>query len=210
MDDFLLVGCFIQDLQAGDRRVEALRALNEWAQQSLRKSATYPGEKAVLAPLLWSSFGTVSILLGEVVHVYPQLARPAALTAAAIARANNALGVLYYMTQHSDTCHSLLSAGMPQVLYPCLNEFGDYRLEILRTRALSIIAAMLSRNHEAATEQLLGTEIIPLCLKNLETRRWSSLLFSLFLKATSDWQFFLYALQLVCELRNMAANLADG
>ena len=60
MDDLLLVR-LIQDLQFGDEREEALQGLENLVREDLRQGLAHSSQSAELAPVFWSSFGTVSI-----------------------------------------------------------------------------------------------------------------------------------------------------
>ena len=55
-----------------------------------------------LAVYLWHSFGTVSVLLQEIVSIYPAL-NPPALTASASNRVCNALALLQCVASHPET-----------------------------------------------------------------------------------------------------------
>jgi len=147
-----------------------------------------------LALVLWHSFGTshtfelssllrethllhllihsgvMSALLQEIVSVYPLLAPPS-LTAHASNRVCNALALLQCVASHNDTRSLFLSAHIPLFLYPFLNTTSKTRpFEYLRLTSLGVIGALVKQNDNSdVINFLLSTEIIPLCLRIMET-----------------------------------------
>lgn len=122
-----------------------------------------------LAPHLWHSFGTMASLLHEIVSIYPLLS-PAALTAHASNRVCNALALLQCVASHAETRGLFLSAHIPLFLYPFLNTTSKTRpFEYLRLTSLGVIGALVKVDDGGVINFLLTTEIIPLCLKTMET-----------------------------------------
>ena len=123
-----------------------------------------------LALVLWHSFGVMSALLQEIVSVYPLLSPPS-LTAHASNRVCNALALLQCVASHNDTRALFLSAHMPLFLYPFLNTTSKTRpFEYLRLTSLGVIGALVKQNDNSdVINFLLSTEIIPLCLRIMET-----------------------------------------
>ena len=122
-----------------------------------------------LAPILWHSFGTISALLQEIVSIYPLLSPPA-LTAHASNRVCNALALLQCVASHSDTRTLFLNAHIPLYLYPFLNTVSKNRpFEYLRLTSLGVIGALVKMDDSDVINFLLQTEIIPLCLRIMET-----------------------------------------
>jgi len=123
-----------------------------------------------LALVLWHSFGVMSALLQEIVSVYPLLA-PASLTAGASNRVCNALALLQCVASHNDTRSLFLQAHIPLFLYPFLNTTSKTRpFEYLRLTSLGVIGALVKQNDNSdVINFLLSTEIIPLCLRIMET-----------------------------------------
>ncbi|KAG6841084.1 Cell differentiation protein rcd1 [Blastosporella zonata] len=92
-----------------------------------------------LALVLWHSFGIIPALLQEIVSVYPQLSPPN-LTAHISNRVCNALALLQCVASHPDT------------------------------RQLFLNGALVKQNdNNTVIHFLLSTEIIPLCLRIMET-----------------------------------------
>jgi len=118
-----------------------------------------------LAIILWHSYGVVSILLQEIVSVYPLLSPPA-LTAVASNRVCNALALLQCIASHNATRPLLLNAHIPLFLYPFLNTTSKTRaFEYLRLTSLGVIGALVKNDNPDVISFLLSTEIIPLCLR---------------------------------------------
>ncbi len=122
-----------------------------------------------LAPCLWHSFGTMSALLQEIVSIYPML-QPPSLTAHASNRVCNALALLQCVASHPETRTLFLKAHIPLFLYPFLNTVSKTRpFEYLRLTSLGVIGALVKVDDPEVISFLLSTEIIPLCLRTMET-----------------------------------------
>lgn len=130
-------------------------------------------------------------LLQEIISVYTLL-NPSQLTAAASNRVCNALALLQCVASHADTrtlflngttqspcsnltpdmvANSLLCAAhIPLFLYPFLNTTSKSRpFEYLRLTSLGVIGALVKNDSTEVINFLLTTEIIPLCLRIMET-----------------------------------------
>ncbi|KAF2267105.1 cell differentiation protein rcd1 [Lojkania enalia] len=122
-----------------------------------------------LALILWHSFGVMASLLQEIISVYPLL-NPSQLTAAASNRVCNALALLQCVASHTETRNLFLSAHIPLFLYPFLNTTSKSRpFEYLRLTSLGVIGALVKNDSSEVINFLLTTEIIPLCLRIMET-----------------------------------------
>lgn len=122
-----------------------------------------------LAPILWRSFGTIAALLQEIIAIYPLL-QPPALTAHASNRVCNALALLQCVASHPKTRVLFLQAHIPLFLYPFLNTVSKTRpFEYLRLTSLGVIGALVKVDDAEVISFLLSTEIIPLCLRIMET-----------------------------------------
>jgi CCR4-NOT transcription complex subunit 9 len=122
-----------------------------------------------LAPILWHTVGTVSALLQEIVSIYPLLSPPT-LTAHASNRVCNALALLQCVASHQDTRSLFLAAHIPLYLYPFLNTQSKSRpFEYLRLTSLGVIGALVKMDDPDVINFLLQTEIIPLCLRIMES-----------------------------------------
>ena len=124
-------------------------------------------------------------LLQEIISVYTLL-NPSQLTAAASNRVCNALALLQCVASHNETralflngvCTSPLGRGLllmflahiPLFLYPFLNTTSKSRpFEYLRLTSLGVIGALVKNDSSDVINFLLTTEIIPLCLRIMET-----------------------------------------
>ncbi|KAL2874551.1 RNA-binding protein, CCR4-NOT complex subunit Rcd1 [Colletotrichum sp. CLE4] len=94
-----------------------------------------------LALILWHSFGVMTSLLQEIISVYTLL-NPSQLTAAASNRVCNALALLQCVASHNDTRTLFLNG---------------------------VIGALVKNDSSEVINFLLTTEIIPLCLRIMET-----------------------------------------
>lgn len=122
-----------------------------------------------LSGVLWHSFGTIAALLQEIAGIYPSLSPPA-LTATASNRVCNALALLQCVASHPDTRSLFLNAHIPLYLYPFLNTVSKSRpFEYLRLTSLGVIGALVKVDDSEVVNFLLQTEIIPLCLRIMET-----------------------------------------
>ncbi|GAB2277764.1 CCR4-NOT transcription complex subunit 9 [Dionaea muscipula] len=148
----------VLDLSNPDRRENALLELS-------KKRELFQD----LAPLLWNSFGTIAALLQEIVSIYPVLSPPS-LTSVQSNRVCNALALLQCVASHHETRMLFLNAHIPLYLYPFLNTTVKYRpFEYLRLTSLGVIGALVKVDDTEVISFLLSTEIIPLCLRTMET-----------------------------------------
>eukprot|EP00755_Sulcionema_specki_P024109 Sspe_Gene.80482::Locus_50862_Transcript_1_1_Confidence_1.000_Length_1149::g.80482::m.80482/K12606/RCD1, CNOT9, CAF40; CCR4-NOT transcription complex subunit 9 len=130
-----------------------------------KKREQYPE----LAPTLWYSVGVMAALLQEVISVYHLLCPPD-LQGTASNRVCNALALLQCVASHQDTRKLCIRAHLPLFLYPFLNTATKSRpFEYLRLTSLGVIGALVKADDEEVVRFLLSTEIIPLCLRIMET-----------------------------------------
>eukprot|EP01099_Mayorella_cantabrigiensis_P007200 TRINITY_DN6266_c0_g1_i1.p1 TRINITY_DN6266_c0_g1~~TRINITY_DN6266_c0_g1_i1.p1 ORF type:complete len:326 (-),score=57.61 TRINITY_DN6266_c0_g1_i1:44-1021(-) len=148
----------VEELTNPDKRESALLELS-------KKREAIPN----LAPILWHSYGTMTCLLQEIVNIYPLLSPPK-LKAHASNRVCNALALLQCVASHPETRALFLSAQIPLFLYPFLNTVSKTRpFEYLRLTSLGVIGAIVKMDDSEVINFLLQTEIIPLCLRIMET-----------------------------------------
>nr|SVE75869.1 EOG090X09A7 [Daphnia hispanica] len=122
-----------------------------------------------LAPMLWHSFGTIAALLQDIVSIYPAVSPPT-LTAQQSNRVCNALALLQCVASHQETRSAFLQAHIPLFLYPFLHTVSKTRpFEYLRLTSLGVIGALVKTDEQEVINFLLTTEIIPLCLRIMET-----------------------------------------
>ncbi|KAL3283500.1 hypothetical protein HHI36_006639 [Cryptolaemus montrouzieri] len=122
-----------------------------------------------LAPMLWNSFGTIAALLQEIINIYPAI-NPATLTAHQSNRVCNALALLQCVASHPETRSQFLLAHIPLFLYPFLHTVSKTRpFEYLRLTSLGVIGALVKTDEQEVITFLLTTEIIPLCLRIMES-----------------------------------------
>ncbi|MCJ1240185.1 Cell differentiation protein rcd1 [Varicellaria rhodocarpa] len=149
---------WVAELLNGNSRETALMELSKKREQVQE-----------LALIIWHSFGVMTSLLQEIISVYPLL-NPSQLTAAASNRVCNALALLQCVASHTETRSLFLSAHIPLFLYPFLNTTSKSRpFEYLRLTSLGVIGALVKNDSTEVILFLLQTEIIPLCLRIMET-----------------------------------------
>jgi CCR4-NOT transcription complex subunit 9 len=122
-----------------------------------------------LAPILWHSFATIAALLQEIVSIYPALSPPT-LSPTASNRVCNSLALLQCVASHPDTRSLFLQAHIPLYLYPFLSTVSRTKpFEYLRLTSLGVIGALVKVDDTDVVNFLLQTEIIPLCLRIMES-----------------------------------------
>ena len=85
-------------------------------------------------------------------------------------RVCNALALLQCVASHPETRTLFLKAHIPLYLYPFLNTATKTRpFEYLRLTSLGVIGALVKMDDAGVINFLLQTEIIPLCLRIMET-----------------------------------------
>ncbi|KAK4398547.1 CCR4-NOT transcription complex subunit [Sesamum angolense] len=147
----------------------SLMAIAEVKTSSCSAKATKRVAFQGLAPLLWFSFGTVAILLQEVLSVYPLLSPPS-LTPEQSNRVCNALALLQCVASHPDTKILFAQARIPFYLYIFLGTIGESRpFEYLRLATLGVMGALVKVPDTRVIIFLLSSEIMPLCLRAMET-----------------------------------------
>uniref|UniRef100_A0A6Q2WSD6 CCR4-NOT transcription complex subunit 9 n=1 Tax=Esox lucius TaxID=8010 RepID=A0A6Q2WSD6_ESOLU len=130
---------WINELSSPETRENALLELS-------KKRESVPD----LAPMLWHSCGTIAALL-QVVNVCHFLKT-------------------IYFKQLSHTKSAFLAAHIPLFLYPFLHTVSKTRpFEYLRLTSLGVIGALVKTDEQEVINFLLTTEIIPLCLRIMES-----------------------------------------
>ncbi|TRZ01579.1 hypothetical protein DNTS_002584 [Danionella cerebrum] len=148
--------------------------INELSSPETRENALLELSKkresvADLAPMLWHSCGTIAALLQEIVNIYPSI-NPPTLTAHQSNRVCNALALLQCVASHVETRSAFLAAHIPLFLYPFLHTVSKTRpFEYLRLTSLGVIGALVKTDEQEVINFLLTTEIIPLCLRIMES-----------------------------------------
>lgn len=152
---------WITELSSSESRETALLELS-------KKREAVPD----LATMLWHSFGAIAALLQEIVSIYPTL-NPPSLTAHQSNRVCNALALLQCVASHNETRAAFLAANIPLYLYPFLHTTSSTSktrpFEYLRLTSLGVIGALVKTDEPQVINFLLTTEIIPLCLRIMES-----------------------------------------
>ncbi|XP_058095157.1 uncharacterized protein LOC131240740 isoform X2 [Magnolia sinica] len=147
----------IFDLREPDRRERAMDILSQ-QRQAFQD----------LGLLLWHSFGSVAVLLQEIVSIYHELSPPT-LSASASKRVCNALALLQSIALHPETRHLLLNANIPVYLYPFLSiRMYTTPIEDLRLTSLGVIGTLVKVDDRESIRYLIETEVVPRCLLSMD------------------------------------------
>ncbi|KAF8714073.1 hypothetical protein HU200_028069 [Digitaria exilis] len=118
---------------------------------------------------MWYSFGTMFVLLQEIISVYPALSPPT-LSASASNRACNVLALLQSVASHPETKNLFLRAYYTEYLYPLLNTTSNARsFEYLCLTTLGVLGALVKVDDTEVVTSLLNSQFIPVCLQIMET-----------------------------------------
>ncbi|ORY08125.1 cell differentiation protein rcd1 [Basidiobolus meristosporus CBS 931.73] len=198
---------FILDLFHPDTREQALSQL-------AKRRETFED----LAVVLWNSYGVMSILLQEIVTVYPLL--DSDLPSAISNRVCNSLALLQCVASHTETRLPFLSTHFPYFLYPMLNTTDNAKpFEYLRLTALGVIGALVKQDSPEVVSFLLNTEIIPICLRIMNHGAELSKTVAIFIlqKILQDDYGLLYICQtyerfsaVITVLENMVMHLTES
>eukprot|EP01063_Lacrimia_lanifica_P004304 TRINITY_DN123_c0_g2_i2.p1 TRINITY_DN123_c0_g2~~TRINITY_DN123_c0_g2_i2.p1 ORF type:complete len:409 (+),score=167.31 TRINITY_DN123_c0_g2_i2:80-1306(+) len=123
-----------------------------------------------LAVMLWYVPGVMTVLVQEVVSVYDKLLRPQELTGTTSTRVCNALALWQSIVNHKDTRALCVRAHLPLFLFPLLSSAALTRpMDCLRLTSLGVIGALVKSDDATVVAFLLKTELVPLCLRIMET-----------------------------------------
>ncbi|TVU41175.1 hypothetical protein EJB05_14674 [Eragrostis curvula] len=119
-----------------------------------------------LAVLLWCSYGTMAVLLQELLAAYPY---GAPLSSSASNRACNVLALLQTVASHQETRIQFVRAHFPAYLEPFLScAYQGTAFESLRLTTLGVLGALVKDDDAEVIILLLQSEVIALCLKIME------------------------------------------
>lgn len=150
-----------------------------------------------LGVVLWHSYAVMPVLLQEIIAVYPLLSPPQ-LSVPMSNRVSSVLQLLQCVASHPDTQLPFLNSHMLLYLYPFLNVTSSARpYEYLRLTSLGVIGALVKNDNPQVVAFLLSTEIIPLCLRIIETASGISKTVALYivLRILQDDQGLVYVCQ---------------
>uniref|UniRef100_A0A3Q3MRK2 CCR4-NOT transcription complex subunit 9 n=1 Tax=Labrus bergylta TaxID=56723 RepID=A0A3Q3MRK2_9LABR len=170
----LATGAAVTSALAQVDREKIYQWINELSNPETRENALLELSKKResvpdLAPMLWHSCGTIAGLLQEIVNIYPSI-NPPTLSAHQSNRVCNALALLQCVASHPETRSAFLAAHIPLFLYPFLHTVSKTRpFEYLRLTSLGVIGALVKTDEQEVINFLLTTEIIPLCLRIMES-----------------------------------------
>eukprot|EP00917_Polyrhabdina_sp_WS-2016_P024986 GHVP01053907.1.p1 GENE.GHVP01053907.1~~GHVP01053907.1.p1 ORF type:complete len:360 (+),score=49.72 GHVP01053907.1:28-1107(+) len=160
-----------------------------------------------LAPVLWHCPGAITALLQEIVCSYTLLSPPK-MDKGIGNRVCNVIALLQSVASHPATKQHFLRAQLPLYMYPFLNTVSKTRhFEYLRLTSLGLIGALVKQDDPAVISYLLQTEIIPLCLRNIDMGSTLSKTVATFIvsKVLSD----LEGLNYVCQAQERFLAVID-
>ncbi|OBA25088.1 Rcd1-like protein, partial [Hanseniaspora valbyensis NRRL Y-1626] len=129
-----------------------------------------------LGPVIWNSPGQVTILLQEIISLYPYLTGNSpslVLTPELSNRVCNVLVLFQCIALHPDTKMELINAQIPSYLFPFLQNMSENILksrefEYLKLTSLGVFGSLVKSDSFEVIKYLLSTEIVPQCLKIME------------------------------------------
>uniref|UniRef100_A0A3N7GX26 Uncharacterized protein n=1 Tax=Populus trichocarpa TaxID=3694 RepID=A0A3N7GX26_POPTR len=123
-----------------------------------------------MAPLLWYSVGTISILLQEIISVYRSLHSPIPMLTDRVSnRVCDALVLFQCVAANPSTKMPFIEAKLPLYLYPFLNNTNKERPhQFIRLASLSVIGALAKVDDPNVINFLLESEVFPCCIRSME------------------------------------------
>ena len=192
---------FIQDLADIEKRGAALDGL-------CKLTENYPD----IAIPLWYSYGTVVILLEEIVNVYPYLSEKnkdiqGVPLYTILQRVCKALTLVQSIASHPKTQHFLIKIDIISFLTPIFAlMYYEREIEFLRLTSLGIIGAM-SKTRDPEIQYLIEKEALTVCIVSIRHATEISRVVATFIlsKLLSDD----YALEYVCETDQRITSVAS-
>ncbi|CDW57025.1 cell differentiation protein RCD1 [Trichuris trichiura] len=124
-----------------------------------------------LGVMLWNAPGAVTLLLREILSVYPFM-NPPIVTTAQSNRVCNSLSLMQTIATDPLTQSAFLNAKLPFYVFPFLTSVcTSPAVEYLRLTSLGVIGSLVKGGNPEAIHYLLSTEIISLCLNTMEVGR---------------------------------------
>lgn len=156
MDELVKI---FQNVQVDELRSQALLDL-------LKYRETFPD----FACYIWYSFGTMSAIISEIVSIYPALANNN-VSSIQSHQICGCLTLMQCVASHPQTKHHFFSAQLPLYLYPFLSvpASNSTAIEFLRLTAIGVLGAMVKGEDKDVLQYLLRNDILPLCLRIIET-----------------------------------------
>ncbi|KAK8811357.1 hypothetical protein WA158_003091 [Blastocystis sp. Blastoise] len=147
----------IADLQDESKRENALAELS--------KKRTSQDE---LAKALWNSFGTMTILLEEIVSSYPLL-DPPRLTQKESVRLCNVLVLLQTLVSSPETYLNIIQSSILVYIYPIIKTSSKKKtVYYARLTGLGVIGAISKMESNDVIPFFLKNDVIGICLTNIE------------------------------------------
>lgn len=152
------VAMYVQQLFGNeDERTAALEYLSK-EREKIPEIAIY----------IWYSSSIMSMLLSEIVSIYPYLLTNN-LNKPLSNRVYKILALLQSVAGHDDTRIPFVHANIPVYLFPFLHQTGtSQEAEFLKLTSLGIIGSLVKAEQPEIIDYLLQAEFVPLCLRILK------------------------------------------
>ena len=166
-----------------------------------------------LAIPLWYSYGTVVILLDEIVSVYPYISGKHKETLSVssyslIQRVCKALALLQTIASHQKTQHFLISIDIIYFLTPifALTQV-EREIEFLRLTSLGVIGAMAKTRDPEIIKYLMDKEVLMICIVSIQHAAEISRVIATFILSKLFTENI--ALENVCETPQKITSIAN-
>ncbi|CAN6833852.1 unnamed protein product [Brassica oleracea var. botrytis] len=150
---------------------------------ALQNLVTHRNTYEILPLLLWKSPCTMTMMLQEIVKIYPHISAPVHSQEGKPPRAYNILLLFQCIAHYPETRGCFLKAEMPHYLFPLMDIDLTYKpLECLRLGALGVLAHMLKAPIDgAAVRFLMDNGALRYCTKAIEIGSTESKTVSVFI-----------------------------
>lgn len=121
-----------------------------------------------LAIRLWTTPGTMTVLLSEIISTYPYIAANN-YNIPQSNRVCNVLALLQCVAGHDQTRKAFIEANFPIYLFPFLHQTSSAReAEYFKLTSLGIIGSLVRNEEPEVITYLLNVDFVPLCLRILK------------------------------------------
>lgn len=122
-----------------------------------------------IGQLLWNGEGIVTVLLQEVISVYPRLSIETGITRKEYNRVCNSVALLRTIAIDPVTQEAILRSHILLYLYPLLDtRHKSHSHEYLRLCSLGLLGSLIRTDTPTIVHFLITSEFIPICLTALE------------------------------------------
>ncbi|KAM7270897.1 hypothetical protein ACFE04_030111 [Oxalis oulophora] len=134
-----------------------------------------------LAPMLWSSFGVITVLLQEIISIY-QVFASSKFSHTQTTRICQVLTLVKCLLSHPCTMEKVISAHIPFYIFPLMkNESNEKQYDLVKLSALGVVADMAKTDNKGAINYLIDNDVTPYILKCMENGSKMSKLISTYI-----------------------------